>query len=215
MAEYNGTTLEVKGLIRPCLVTGKKALFHRWFQSSEVVAPSPMVGGHPGGQLSMVLGLVEWEDGTVHAVPVWEIQFLDTRQEMADFEECYDKHAQQEKPTENKKAHPYGIIKSSISHIKETASGKQYSYAEGLLRMADITRAITKEQYEELADYLDSMKGYCYKDQEAEHLVQRIHEKVMHLVKVVPATNGPAVLFQGDMEKVLEGFFKNFKEELK
>lgn len=213
MAEYKGARVKVEGLLRPCLANDKKALFHGWFQHSKVVPPSPMVGGHTGGQLSTLLGLVEWEDGSVHAVQTWEVKFLDTPGQMGEFEACYAQPAQHEQPTTKKKANPYGVIRYAIGYIRDTASAKQYSYAEGLLRMAHIAEAITEEQYQELTDYLESLKGYCYKDQEAEHLVNRMEHGVMQTVKKVPAPNGPAILFQEDVEKALEAFFKNFKKE--
>lgn len=85
---------------RPCLVKrdcdkgGKerkevvKALFHCWVYKSEVVPPSPMVGGHSGGIVSGVLGLVENEDGTIDQVYPSRIKFLDTQGLMS--EVCFE-----------------------------------------------------------------------------------------------------------------------------
>ena len=42
--------------LRACLVDGRPGLFHCWEHRSDVIAPSPMIGGHPGGQISMVYG---------------------------------------------------------------------------------------------------------------------------------------------------------------
>lgn len=39
--------------------------------------------------MSTLLGLVEWEDGTVHAVQTWAIKFLDTPIQMQEFEVAY------------------------------------------------------------------------------------------------------------------------------
>ena len=68
---------------RPCLVKFKKkdvqALFHEFFTEAYVVAPSLLVGGAPGGQLSTVLALVEYADGTLHKVYTEQVQFLDTK----------------------------------------------------------------------------------------------------------------------------------------
>lgn len=63
--------------LRPCIYKDKKALFHCWFQVSEIVAPSIMNGGHGGGMVSGILGLVEDEDGCMHKVYPEKIQFLD------------------------------------------------------------------------------------------------------------------------------------------
>ena len=63
--------------LRPCLVKGHKALFHRWSAKAWPVAPSMMVGGPPGGQMSMTLALVEYENGIVHEAYPYEIVFTD------------------------------------------------------------------------------------------------------------------------------------------
>ena len=49
---------------RPCIVKGCKCLFHRWVEHSEIVPPSPMVGGHGGGELRYITALIECENGT-------------------------------------------------------------------------------------------------------------------------------------------------------
>lgn len=73
MAAFN-----LRPKLRPCLVDGdKKYLFHLWFQVSEIVAPSFLNGGHPGGVVSTVLGLVEDEKGNVKKVYPERITFLD------------------------------------------------------------------------------------------------------------------------------------------
>lgn len=64
--------------LRPCMVNGVKALFHTWEQHAEVIPPSPMIGGHSGGQMSQTLGIVEREDGTIHKCYADEIRFLDS-----------------------------------------------------------------------------------------------------------------------------------------
>ena len=67
----------IKHELRPCLVNGKKALFHTWEQHSEILAPSPMVGGHSGGEIKLVFGLIEDESGQVVRVNPTAIKFLD------------------------------------------------------------------------------------------------------------------------------------------
>lgn len=54
-----------------------KALFHCWNHRSELVGDSPMIGGHPGGQVSGTFAIVEYEDGTVHEVEPTQIRFVD------------------------------------------------------------------------------------------------------------------------------------------
>lgn len=54
-----------------------KALFHYWNYRSELVDASPMIGGHPGGQVSGTFAIVEYEDGTIHEVEPAQIRFVD------------------------------------------------------------------------------------------------------------------------------------------
>lgn len=62
---------------RPCIVNGKKALFHRWTELSNVVSESCLRGGNLAGQIKYTLGIVEFEDGTVEEVAPYLIKFLD------------------------------------------------------------------------------------------------------------------------------------------
>ena len=63
---------------RPCLVCGTlKALFHRWSDVSEIVAPSPFEGKQAGGVIKGVVGIVELENGKVETTLPQNIQFLD------------------------------------------------------------------------------------------------------------------------------------------
>lgn len=68
--------------LRPCTVDGEKALFHRWEDYKYVVAPSPMVGGHPGGQMSQTYAIVEMENGQVREVKPSNIIFSDTKEHL-------------------------------------------------------------------------------------------------------------------------------------
>lgn len=62
---------------RPCWVDGKKGIFHQWINRAQVAPPSMMVGGHGGGQLWDVFGLVEMEDGRMKEVYPTKIIFAD------------------------------------------------------------------------------------------------------------------------------------------
>lgn len=73
----NFGNIEIVVNLRPCLVSGEKALFHRWVDQAYIVHPSPLKGGHPGGQVWNVYGLVELENGQVMEVPACNIQFVD------------------------------------------------------------------------------------------------------------------------------------------
>lgn len=73
-----GLNVEIK--LRPCYILGKdskqKALFHCWSYHSDIYAPSPMVGGHPGGVVARMSAIVELEDGSVTLIHPQSIKFV-------------------------------------------------------------------------------------------------------------------------------------------
>lgn len=78
MARILPYKITVKPKLRPCIVHGKmKALFHRWEQYSEIIPPSMIKGGHSGGVVSGVMGIVELQGGAVNKCFPEEIQFVD------------------------------------------------------------------------------------------------------------------------------------------
>lgn len=77
MATFNG--IEITHKLRPCIVNGCKALFHRWADRADTYGASPLVGGRPAGQYWNVFGIVEFEDGRTASIPIGEIRFLDTK----------------------------------------------------------------------------------------------------------------------------------------
>lgn len=66
----------IKIRTRDCMVNGRPGYFHTWEQYSEVMPPSPLVGGHPGGTIARVVGIVEFPDG-VRRVNPYDIEFVD------------------------------------------------------------------------------------------------------------------------------------------
>lgn len=52
----------MNGGCRLCRVDGRIAAFHGWEQYSNMVNASPFVGGYPGGVISSIRGLVEYDD---------------------------------------------------------------------------------------------------------------------------------------------------------
>ncbi len=68
---------EVAHSLRPCIVKDKNALFHCWGEKSDVVHPSPMLGGYSGGQITRIVGIVENEDGFIQECYPYEIRFID------------------------------------------------------------------------------------------------------------------------------------------
>lgn len=71
------TKIDICHEVRPCYVAGEKALFHCWCHESHVVGPSLLVGGHSGGTVAFVKGIVEFENGGVTKVDPENIQFAD------------------------------------------------------------------------------------------------------------------------------------------
>lgn len=71
--------------LRPCLIKGKKHLFHCWDHRAWTVGESALRGGPAGGQCSMVLAVVEDEYGQVHEVYPRDVRFLDDRIKEYDF----------------------------------------------------------------------------------------------------------------------------------
>lgn len=61
--------------LRSCEVKGSNGFFHCWEQINEVLEPSLLKGGHCGGQLSCVYGIIEFEDGKVCRVKPYDIRF--------------------------------------------------------------------------------------------------------------------------------------------
>lgn len=62
---------------RPCVVGKRKGWFHCWEHKASVVGESFLRGGHSAGQISMTLGIVEFEDGTIEECAPYRIRFTD------------------------------------------------------------------------------------------------------------------------------------------
>lgn len=63
----------------------RRALFHMFTTMAHPVEPSPLRGGHPGGQISTPYAVVEYEDGKVEFVTPLRVRFLDTRHIMGQY----------------------------------------------------------------------------------------------------------------------------------
>lgn len=79
MGALDGIVTFEQNEYRICKVEGKKALFHRWNEHCDVVEPSPMIGGTPGGQIKYITGIVEFEDGSIKEVYPAKITFKDNK----------------------------------------------------------------------------------------------------------------------------------------
>lgn len=54
--------------LRPCIINGKKALFHLWIKKKDIVMQSEYING-----------LVEFIDGTVEEIYAEKIRFCDNK----------------------------------------------------------------------------------------------------------------------------------------
>lgn len=71
-----GLNCEIRWETRLCEVDGELGYFHCWEHWSNVIDASPLRGGHPGGQIGQVYGIVEFTDG-VRRVDPSKIKFRD------------------------------------------------------------------------------------------------------------------------------------------
>lgn len=136
-----------KNELRPCYVTvykndtekrGRlkkdgevKALFHCWEQTSEVVAPSPMFGGHNGGIISGILGIVEREDGVVGRVKPEDIRFADNVRQECAFRESND---------HNPLAHPEAYLDDTMAIVDDMTMAQRVELLKYLERVIEKNR---------------------------------------------------------------------------
>ena len=73
---YQDPQITIEWATRICEVNGEIGYFHTWEQWSNVIDASPLAGGHPGGQVSQVYGIVEFPDGVRRVSPTF-IKFRD------------------------------------------------------------------------------------------------------------------------------------------
>ena len=62
--------------MRLCKVGDEIGYFHCFEQWANVVEASPLIGGHPAGQISQIHGIVEFADGVKRIDPT-RIKFID------------------------------------------------------------------------------------------------------------------------------------------
>lgn len=57
----------------------EKGYFHCWSNKSEVIPPSPTIGGRSGGVISYTVGIVELDSGEVIEVYPTQIKFINRK----------------------------------------------------------------------------------------------------------------------------------------
>lgn len=55
----------------------------------------------------------------------------------------------------------FEVVNRALDETKASGSWRQYDYCEGLIKMARFTGAISQDEYLDLMDHLDSLKGWC------------------------------------------------------
>lgn len=60
----------------------QRAFLHLISTRSLVIDASPLKGGHPGGQISRPVAIVEDENGRLREVELWQVQLLDTAEQI-------------------------------------------------------------------------------------------------------------------------------------
>lgn len=73
--------------MRLCRAKGIKAIFHRWSETSYVIPPSPMIGGHNGGTIQYATAIVEYKNGQITEVVANDVVFFDTKEVMEKLQE--------------------------------------------------------------------------------------------------------------------------------
>lgn len=85
--------IEINFGVRPCIVKQngeeKKALFHMWENFAKPVTADLCIGDCSEGQMSMIFGLVEYEDGSMDEVRPARIRFVDNKIKGYDFDKIY------------------------------------------------------------------------------------------------------------------------------
>lgn len=82
--------LSVSFPIRKCIVNHMPAYFHIWAHEAKPIAPAVGVGGHGGGQVSYVIGIIERLDGSVHKAYPEEIKFVGSEEFTQCMKEYYE-----------------------------------------------------------------------------------------------------------------------------
>lgn len=82
--------IKIRYETRSCEVDGRPGYFQCWEQWSNVIDASPFIGGHPGGQVGQVYGIVEFSDGVKRIDPT-RIKFADEENSLLGVIERYMK----------------------------------------------------------------------------------------------------------------------------
>lgn len=76
-----GLNCEIQWQTRLCEVNGELGYFYCWEHWANVIGASALRGGHPGGQVGQVYGIVEFPGG-VRRVDPTKIKFCDEQNDI-------------------------------------------------------------------------------------------------------------------------------------
>lgn len=62
---------------RKCIFKKEVYTFHGFYQESNVIPPSPLVGGHSGGVIAYSVAIIEDKKGKLMEVEATSIQFVE------------------------------------------------------------------------------------------------------------------------------------------
>lgn len=65
---------------RKCIFKKEVYTFHGFYQESNVIPPSPLVGGHSGGVIAYPVAIIENRKGKLMEVEATSIQFVEESQ---------------------------------------------------------------------------------------------------------------------------------------
>ena len=77
MAAIEGRITLSNSEYRPCIVKGRKALFHRWEDKSEI--RDATMRGTISGVIKGTLAIIEYEDGVISECYPYEVKFCDNK----------------------------------------------------------------------------------------------------------------------------------------
>lgn len=77
MGELNRTITVTNSEYRPCIVKGRKALFHRWEDKAEI--RDAVLRGTVSGVVKGTVAIIEYEDGVITECYPYEVKFCDNK----------------------------------------------------------------------------------------------------------------------------------------
>lgn len=71
--------MEINNKNRKCIFRKEAYTFHGFYQKSNVIPPSPLVGGHGGGVIAYPVAIIEDTKGNVTEAAATSIKFVEVK----------------------------------------------------------------------------------------------------------------------------------------